>query len=395
MPWKECDKVTERMKFVARLSEGEKMTDLCREFGISRVTGYKIWHRYEEEGIEAINDRSRRPWRLARITPSTVEKAILAVKHEHRTWGAPKIHAYLGRKEPSMKLPARSTVHAILDRHGLVVHRQRRKSIKAKGSPLRTVANANDLWCADFKGHFRLSNNKLCYPLTVTDQHTRYLLGCEALDTCREKQAIECFKQVFKEYGLPRAIRTDNGVPFSARSLFGLSKLSVLWLRLGIEIERIKPGHPEQNGRHERMHRTLKAATVKPQAENLLQQQERFERFKCIFNDDRPHEALEMKSPSDLYEPSARRYPSVLDDYEYDSEMWIRRVAACGTISINGNTKLFISQALAGQYLGLREEEEGIWAVYFMNYRLGYHDRAAGHFNEGPNPFFEYRDCKL
>lgn len=395
MPWKECDKVTERMKFVARLMDGEKMSDLCREFGISRVTGYKIWRRYEEEGIQAVNDRSSRPWRLARLTPSNVEKAILAVKHQHQTWGAPKIHAYLQRRERSIKLPARSTVHAILDRHGLVEHRQKRKRLRAKGSTLRTVAEPNDLWCADFKGHFRLGNNKLCYPLTVTDQHTRFLLGCEALDSYREKQAIECFKQVFKEHGLPRAIRTDNGVPFSARSLFGLSKLSVLWLRLGIEVERIAPGHPEQNGRHERMHRTLKASTQKPQAPNLLQQQERFEKFQTVYNDERPHEALDMKSPSDLYKPSSRQYPSILDDYEYDSDMWIRRVSTSGTITMKSCTKLFISQALAGQQLGLREEEDGIWAIYFMRYRLGYHDRKAGHFSEGSNPFFEYRSFNL
>ncbi len=229
MPWKECNKVSERIKFINRLLNGEKMTDLCQEFEISRVTGYKIWNRYEQEGLNALIDQSRRPWRLANQIPSNVESAILDIKRKYPTWGAPKILEYLRRRSTHLKMPARSTVHGVLDRHGLVKKRAHcRKIYKSQGTPLTSANAPNELWCADFKGHFKMGNNQYCYPLTITDQHSRYLLGCEALDGAKEISAINTFKNIFKEYGMPDAIRTDNGVPFAARSLFGLSKLSVL-----------------------------------------------------------------------------------------------------------------------------------------------------------------------
>lgn len=396
MPWKECNKMSERVRFIGRLMDGEKMTDVCREFGISRVTGYKIWKRYEREGLRAASDRSTRPWRLANQTSSDVETAILDVKAKYSTWGAPKILSYLQRKREHAKLPARSTVHAILDRHGLVKHRSRRgRPLKMQGTRLMSVEAPNELWCADFKGQFKMGDGKYCYPLTITDQHSRFLLSCEALESSKEKDAIEVFKNVFEEYGLPGAIRTDNGLPFAARSLFGLSKLSVMWLRLGIEIERIEPGHPEQNGRHERMHRTLKESVTKPAGKNILQQQEMLEGFLKMFNEERPHEALLMKCPSDVYVPSTRPYPKVFKDIDYSGFDLTRRISACGSIKAKGDRKIFISDVFAGQEVGVEEEEEGVWAVTFMNFKLGYFGSEHNSFSPGPNPFLKIINPKV
>jgi putative transposase len=274
----------ERLKFIARLLEGDQMAPLCREFGISRVTGYKIFERYKECGVDGLNDRSRRPYRQSNKLPFQIERCILGLKREHASWGAPKIRDKLVRQYPMIKTPAISTVHAVLDRHGLVQRRKRRR-YKARGTELHGAAQANDLWCADYKGEFKLGNRQYCYPLTISDYSARYLLACEGLTCTKSEFAFAVFERVFKEFGLPRAIRTDNGVPFaSPHALFGLSKLSVWWLRLGIAIERIKPGCPQQNGRHERMHLTLKKEAAKPAAFNFLQQQERFDRFVEVYN---------------------------------------------------------------------------------------------------------------
>lgn len=395
MPWKECNKMSERLKFIGRILDGERMTDVCRDFGISRVTGYKIWKRYESEGEKAILDRSTRPWRLANQTPARVEKSILEVKGKHPTWGAPKILAYLQRRNTEDKLPARSTVHAILDRHGLVKRRSGRRKYKAQGTKLLDVSSANELWCADFKGHFKMQNQKYCYPLTITDQHSRYLLGCEALERPNESSSVEVFKRLFQEYGLPGTIRTDNGLPFAARSLFGLSRLSVFWLRLGIEIERIEPGRPEQNGRHERMHRTLKSVVTNPAGKNVLQQQEMFDSFMQIYNHERPHESLGMKSPADVYVPSSRPYPTIMDEYDYGDSDFTRRVSKCGHIKLKGGRKIFISEVFAGQQVGVSEIEDGIWSVDFMAYSLGYYSADDSRFNPGPNPFIKIVVPKL
>ncbi len=284
MPWKECKPMDERLRFVARLLEGEKMASLCREFGISRVTGYKIFNRYRECGVDALFDRSRRPYRQANRLPYQVESCILGIKHEHASWGAPKVRDKLIRLYPMIKPPAISTVHAVLDRHGLVQRRKRRR-YKAEGTLLQAANAPNGLWCADYKGEFRLGNKQYCYPLTITDYRSRYLLACEGLSSTRAELAFTVFERTFKEFGLPSAIRTDNGGPFaSGNALFGLSRLSVWWLRLGIALERIKPSHPQQNGRHERMHLTLKKEATKPASFNFLQQQERFERFIQVYN---------------------------------------------------------------------------------------------------------------
>lgn len=258
MTWKESNIMDERIKFIGRMLEGEKMTVLCREFGISRKTGYKIWERYKECGLEGLQDRSRRPYRHANQLPFQVERTILQIKQDYPSWGAPKIREKLVRQYPVIQPPAHSTIHATLDRHGLVKKHKLRRH-KCQGTDLSDAKRPNQLWCTDYKGEFMLGNKRYCYPLTITDYCSRYLLACESLESTKEKFAFTTFERVFKEYGLPDAIRSDNGVPFcSANALFGLSKLSVWWLRLGIAIERIKPGNPQQNGRHERMHLTLK-----------------------------------------------------------------------------------------------------------------------------------------
>jgi transposase InsO family protein len=280
MPWKERSVMDERLRFVARLLEGEEMSFLCREFGISRKTGYKIYSRYKENGLLALTDRSRRPVRYGNQLPPQVESLIVCCKEEKPHWGARKIRELLIRRLPDqVRIPANSTIHAVLDRHGLVKRMGKRRS-RPQGTLLSNGKNPNDLWCADYKGEFMLGNKRYCYPLTVTDYALRYLLLCEALESTREDLAFIAFERLFKDRGLPQAIRSDNGVPFaSANSLFHLSKLSVWWLRLGINIERIKPGHPQQNGRHERMHLTLKKETTRPPGMNSLQQQDRFDAF--------------------------------------------------------------------------------------------------------------------
>ena len=291
----------ERLRFVARLLDGEQMSDLCREFQISRKTGYKVYRRYRAFGLEGLTDRSRRPYRQANRLPFQVEARILLLKREHPSWGAPKIREKLRRLNLGIHTPAISTVHAVLDRHGLVSRRRRRRP-KAQGTALSRPHQPNELWCADFKGEFMLADHRYCYPLTVSDFASRYLLACEALASTCEQTAFPVFEQVFREFGLPRAIRTDNGVPFaSPTALFGLSKLAVWWLRLGIHIERIKPGHPTQNGRHERIHLTLKKEATKPALQNLLQQHARFDDFMECYNRERPHQALNMKYPAELF----------------------------------------------------------------------------------------------
>ena len=385
MPWKECKPMDERLKFIARLLDGEKMAPLCREFGISRVTGYKIFNRYKECGLDALYDRSRRPYRHANRLPFQVERTIVNIKREHSSWGAPKIRDKLLRAYPMIKPPAVSTIHAVLDRYGLVKRRKRRR-YKAEGTALQAASDPNGLWCTDYKGEFLLGNKQYCYPLTITDYRSRYLLACESLESTRSELAFTVFEQAFKEFGLPRAIRTDNGIPFaSPNALFGLSQLSIWWLRLGIQIQRIKPGHPQQNGRHERMHLTLKNETTRPPAFNFLQQQQRFDDFIQVYNNERPHQALGGNYPGDLYTPSARTYePPPEPEYPFHDRTV--RVTRCGRICI-GKRKINLSTVFAGQSVGIREVEDQIWLVSFLQYDLGYFDQDTGRVEPAGNPF--------
>jgi putative transposase len=371
---------------VARLLEGEKMAPLCIEFGISRKTGYKIFDRYKDCGVQAFTDRSRRPYRQANRLPPPIEATIVRLKREYPAWGAPKIREKLRRQPiPALQLPAISTVHAVLDRHGLV-KRRRRRHATPEPTPLSQPGTPNALWCADYKGEFMLRNRRYCYPLTITDFATRYLLVCEALASTQAALAFAVFERAFKDFGLPGTIRTDNGVPFAApTALYRLSKLAVWWLRLGIQIERIQPGHPQQNGRHERMHLTLKREATKPAADNMLQQQGRFDAFVAQYNHDRPHAALAMKVPADLYAPSPRRYRG-LDELTYPFHDVTITVTHCGRICFRGR-KINLSHALAGQNVGVTQVGDRVWLVSFMQYDLGYFDDEAIRLEPIENPF--------
>ena len=386
MPWKASSVMEERLRFVARLLDGESMTDVCRELGISRKTGYKVFDRYKEHGLEALTDRSRRPVRYANQLPPPIEGLIVRLKREKPHWGARKIRELLLRRlDGDVRIPAKSTIHAVLNRHGLV-KRGGGPRHRARGTPLSEGAASNDLWCADFKGEFKLGNGRYCYPLTVTDQASRFLLLCEALESTREELAFTAFERLFVERGLPLAIRSDNGVPFaSPNSLFNLSKLSVWWLRLGITIERIKPGRPQQNGRHERMHLTLKKEATRPAGINSLQQQARFDAFVHEFNTERPHEALAMKCPAELYLVSPRHYDGIPElIYPFHDRDVL--VTACGRICLH-RKKINISTVLAGQKLGIKEVDEGIWLVSFSHYDLGYFDLEQKTLQPLDNPF--------
>jgi transposase InsO family protein len=341
--------------------------------------------RYRECGLEALRDQSRRPRRNANRLPMPVEAQILALKREKPHWGARKLRELLAKRlGPGVPVPVRSTIHAVLDRHGLVEHARARRP-RATGTPLREALAPNDIWCTDFKGEFRLGNRSWCYPLTVTDQLARYLLMVEALEGTHEAPVFTAFCRLFEERGLPLAIRSDNGGPFASRGLYGLSPLSVWWLRLGIRLERIAPGKPQQNGRHERMHLTLKQETCRPAAENALQQQARFDAFQEEFNTERPHEALDMKTPAEVYTPSPRVY-SGLPELEYPLHDRDIVVSSSGVIGLCGRP-VFISSVLAGQRLGLREVEPDVWLVSFMQYDLGYVDLEARTLQTIDNPF--------
>ena len=376
----------ERLRFVARLLDGEKMAALCREFEVSRKTGYKIFQRYKNCGLEGLTDRSRRPYRQANQLPLQIEKLIVRLKRERPSWGAPKIREKLRRLHSDIPTPAISTVHAVLDRHGLVCHGRKRR-YKAQGTTLSKPLQANDLWCADYKGEFMLADKRYCYPLTITDFASRYLLSCEALSTTQEIYAFSVFERVFKEFGLPSAIRTDNGVPFaSPHALFGLSKLSVWWLRLGIAIERIKPGHPEQNGRHERMHLTLKkeATETGGRATSCSSRRSSMTSSSC-FNHQRPHQALNMKYPAELYRRSPRPYRGI-SELQYPFHDRTITITQCGRICV-GRRKINLSTVFAGQNVGIKEVSDKIWLVTFMEYDLGFFDHETGRLASADNPF--------
>lgn len=324
--------------------------------------------------------------RYANQLPPQIENQIVILKQEKPHWGARKIRELLVRLlSGDIRILAKSTIHAVLHRHGLVKGIRRPRS-PAHGTPLSPGIAPNDLWCADFKGEFKLGNGEYCYPLTVTDHASRYLLLCQALDSVREDTAITAFQQLFLERGLPAAIRSDNGVPFaSPNALFNLSKLPLWWLRLGIAIERIRSGRPQQNGRHERMHLTLKKEATRPPGMNSLQQQARFDVFVSEFNNERPHEALAMKTPGETYSPSSRPYLG-LPKLTYPLHDRDVLVTTCGRICMH-RKKINISYVLAGQRVGIKEVDEDIWIVSFMHYDLGYIDLEQKTLQPLDNPF--------
>lgn len=376
----------ERLKFVARLLNGEKISHLCREFGISRATGHKIWNRYQQDGVRGLYNRSRAPHKHPNQVPFEVEQLIVRLKKDKPYWGAPKIRELIATKYSGIKIPAISTIHCILAKHNLVHKHRRRIKYHATATYLSTPIKPNDLWCVDFKGQFKMGNNLYCYPLTISDFVSRYIISCEALDNTEINPCFRVFKEAFIEHGLPVGIRSDNGAPFaSGNSIWGLTRLSGWWIRLGIKIERIQPGNPQQNGRHERMHRTLKLEATNPQARNLLQQQEKFDVFRREFNFERPHQALNMNKPCDLYTKSSRLYRGLPDiTYPgYDSSILISN---CGRICFR-RQKIHITKALANQPVGLKEVDNGIWQVDFIDYILEYFDEENNKFSPNDDPF--------
>jgi len=386
MGWQECSVMDEKLKFIARYLEGETITSLCKEFDVSRTTGHGLIKRYREMGSEALVAQNRAPKRYANKLPIQVEALILDLKRKYKNWGAPKIREKIIKAFPDVKPPAKSTVHAVLDRNGLVEKRQGRKRYKNEGTILTHVKNSNDLWCADYKGEFMTGDKKYCYPLTITDYSSRYLIHCNALASTQMEFAFESFERAFKEYGLPKAIRTDNGAPFaSAQSFYHLTQLSVWWMRLGINVERITPGCPQENGRHERMHLTLKQETTRPPRANLIAQQEEFDKFINIYNFERPHEGIDNKYPAELYKKSSREYKKPEPIYYPFHDQTIV-VSQCGRVCTKG-LKVSLSKAFAGVEVGIKEMEDGIWVVSFLDYDLGYFDDKSRKVEPITDPF--------
>jgi putative transposase len=346
------------------------MTELCELYGVSRKTGYKWVDRYLTHGPQGLEERSRRPSTSPRHTPDHVVAAILEARQRHPSWGAKKLLSILSQRHPRWPWPARSTVCDLLNRHGLVPKKRQRRAIGHPGKPTSHIGAPNAVWSADFKGHFKTSDGRYCYPLTITDGYSRFLLSCQALSSTSVAEAKPVFTRVFKEFGLPQRIRTDNGVPFATNTLGRLSQLSAWWVRLGILPEFIEPGKPHQNGRHERMHRTLKADTTRPPGTNLRAQQQKFNLFRDEFNHERPHEALDMRTPAASYEPSPRKMPHKLPPLEYPDRFEVRYVSANGGIRWH-HQWVNVSHVCVGAYVGLEEIDDGVWNVYFGPLKLG------------------------
>lgn len=382
MTWKVRDAVSERKEFCERLRKKERMSDLCREYGISRKTGYKFQQRFEAYGLVGLEDRPPGPRESPHRTADATIERIIALRREHSTWGPRKLKAFLAAEETGIRLPAASTIDSILRRHQLIEPRRRHRHTPPHASPLAKAEAPNDVWCTDFKGQFRLGNGRYCYPLTISDRFSRAVLGCEALEGTDTVLARPIFERAFRTFGLPRVIRSDNGAPFSSTGLLGLSRLSVYWIRLGIRPERIAPAHPQQNGQHERMHLVLKQETTRPAGQNLLEQQERFDRFIQVYNEERPHEALGLRKPAEFYSPSPRAFPIVMPDLSYPLHDESRLVMKCGHIFLwkRRERVVFISSALAGERVGLRELADGLWLVTFAAIDLGVIDRQCQKF---------------
>ena len=371
MPWRDTDVTDERLSFIAawKAQEYGSMKELCEAFGVSRTTGYKFLKRYRQGGLDGLKDRSRAPRRHPNATPERLERQILAARAAHPTWGAPKLKAWLERNFPEDQWPAQSTIGSILKSHGLTRRRRRRHRTPAYTEPFKGTDRPNAVWCADFKGWFRTGDGVRCEPLTITDAFSRYLITCRALPRQTHDLTRPWFERAFREFGLPDAIRTDNGRPFASTAVAGLSRLSVWWIRLGIRPERIEPGKPQQNGRHERFHLTLKQDTAKPPRGSLRAQQRRFNSFTTEYNEERPHAALHNQTPAEVYHPSFRAFPKRLPEMEYPGDYLVRRVMHTGQIRF-GNNRTFLSNSLIGEVVGLKEIDGRYWEIYFGRYYL-------------------------
>lgn len=379
MPWNETTAVNERCRFVMTYLSGTvTMSELCALYGVSRPTGYKWVSRYKAQGPAGLYARSRAPHHCPHRMAEATAEWLLADRREHPDWGPIKLVKRFSERYPKRHAPAASAVSALFNRHGLIEPRKRRQRSESHGCQATAASEPNALWTMDFKGQFRTGDHRYCYPLTVMDACSRYLLACRGgLDTCAA-WVLTYIDGLFRQYGLPAAVHSDNGSPFaSSCSLGGLSRLSVHWLKLGIRIERSRPACPQDNPAHERMHRTLKAATARPPANNLRAQQRRFDHFTPEYNRERPHEALALRTPASAYHRSPRPYPSRIAEPEYPGHFERRRVGAHGGIKWNGAV-LFIGAPLISESLGLEEIDEGLWAIYFYHHQLARLDAREG-----------------
>jgi putative transposase len=363
MPWKETCRVEQRLKFITMWKQGEyTVTALSKYFGISRQKAYKWINRYEEEGIEGLRDRSRRPHSHPATTPSEVQEAILRVRRK-RGCGPTTILAYLRKEAPEVRWPARSTVAEILRRNGLTARRKRRRRTEPYTEPFAPALGPNSVWTADFKGWFKTRDNQRCDPLTIQDSYSRYSIRCNHV-VPRTEPVQGVFEAAFRENGLPEVILTDNGPPFSSTALAGLTRLTAWWLKLGIKHQRIEPGKPQQNGRHERFHRTLKKATCSPPANTLRAQQAAFDEFREHYNYERPHQAIDCRTPSELYRPSPRLYPRIIQEPDYSWADALRRVRLQGTIKWSGGL-VYLGKALVRETVALTQIDDSLWAITF------------------------------
>lgn len=371
MPWKETCRMDEREQFVElALKRDTSVAALCRSFGISRKTAYKWLARFRAGGVEALADRRPIPGPHPHELPIITVGHVLAVRGLHPTWGPKKIRAWMDEHVLAVEPPAASTIGRILEKHGLVRRRRRRRRVDPPTQPFSACGAPNDVWCTDFKGHFRLGNGQRCHPLTLSDAHSRYVLRCHALEAESTELVQPVYEAAFVEYGRPLAIRSDNGPPFATVGAGGLSRLAVWWVKLGIRPERIEPAHPQQNGRHERMHRTLKQETARPPQANMIEQQLAFDRFKHVFNEERPHEALGQRPPASVYSSSMRPYPCRPRSPEYPADWQVRLVAKNGSIKWRCD-RFFLSECLAGEPVGLNESEDGLWRITYGPVHLG------------------------
>ena len=362
MPWKESNAVSERARFVGEYASGMwRIGELCERHGVSRTTGHKWLRRWQQE--RSLEEKSRAPRNCPHRTPRAVEELVVALRRKRSSWGAVTLRLRLAELHPGLPLPAEATISNIIERYGLVQPRRRRSRPRHPGKPYVRASGPNDVWCTDFKGQFKMGDGRLCFPLTLSDWSSRYLLGCQGLRTTEHVGVKATFTQWFREFGLPLQILSDNGVPFASQGLGGLSRLAVWWIRLGIHPIRIEPGKPAQNGRHERMHRTLKYEATKPPARNLAAQQRKFASFLEIYNHERPHRALQGKTPASHYQPSPRPYPERLPPVEYPSHFEVRKV--CGNSCIKWHKRfVHVSRVLIGERIGLEEVGDGIWSIY-------------------------------
>jgi putative transposase len=368
MPWLETAPMDQRERFIADARAGlYAMTELCERYGISRKSGYKWRDRAAEGGRAALADRSRAPHHCPHRIPDAIAELLCTARRKHPLWGPKKLLDLLRPRHRRITTwPAISTVGDLFAREGLITKRRRRRRAVHPGTvPPHTTA-PNDLWAADFKGQFRTGDGMYCYPLTITDQHSRYLLTCHSLRNVQTVGARPAFERAFREYGLPHAIRTDNGVPFATQAIHGLSQLNVWWMRLGIQHQRILPAHPQQNGAHERMHKTLKAGAIRPPRATLPAQQRAFDTFRTEYNEVRPHDTLHGQTPASVYQPSPRQYPRRLPPIAYPGHYLVKRITSGGTFRF-GRRLLFLATPLEGYDVGLDEVEDGIWSIYFCN----------------------------